>query len=286
MKTKLTLATTIHSAVYILAITMLFTCSRHDKHKDTPAAPPPAETPGDKEPTELTLDPETQAWWTERVNYALRLSEPLDDISGSSDFSQMKPKDVVAAMMNDSGFYDMMADFTTYWLGTKQAGVFETSRTNPTEKVISYSITVQSQAVNAVKAMARDDNYFATLFKETGPVAFMENSKPFLNFHDPNQPELPLLPNAFIRAKILATDREQVTKLIPLAKPETKIEFCAEYRNTDFQLYKLGGPNNAQVLNEEDPLGDWCNAEDATAPIPAEPEKILNAQIEKIETYI
>ena len=286
MKKKLPLATTLHSAVYILSIAMLFTCSRHDKHNDTPAAPPSKETPHDIESPELTLDPETQAWWTERVNYALRLSEPMDDISGSSDLSQMKPKDVVAAMMNDGGFYDMMADFTTYWLGTKQAGVFETVDKKPSEKVISYSITLQSQAVNAVKAMARDENYFATLFKETGPVAFMENRKPFINFHDPNQPELPLLPNAFIRAQILATDKEQVTKMIPLAKPETKIEFCAEYRSMDFALYKLGGPNSAQVLNEGDPLGDWCNAEDATAPIPAEPAKLLNAQIEKIERFI
>ena len=85
MKTKLPLATTLHSAVYILSIAMLFTCSRHDKHNDTPAAPPSKETPHDIESPELTLDPETQAWWTERVNYALRLSEPMDDISGSSD---------------------------------------------------------------------------------------------------------------------------------------------------------------------------------------------------------
>ena len=115
MKTKLPLATTIHSAVYILSIAMLFTCSRHDKHKGTPEVPPPTkETPGDQDG--FMLDPETQAWWTERANNVLRLSEPLDEISGSSDMSQMKPKDVVAAMMNDGGFYDMMADFTTYWL--------------------------------------------------------------------------------------------------------------------------------------------------------------------------
>jgi hypothetical protein len=282
MKTKRKVATTIHSAVCILSMTLLFTCGSHNKHKGAPAAPPQKDPPGDQEPTDLTFDPETHAWWTERVNNTLRLSEPVDSVSGSSEFSKMKPKDVVAAMMNDAGYYDMMTDFTMYWLGIKGPGIFaEDHSTYPWKKIISPSVAKHHQVVNAVKAMAANNNYFANLFKETGPIILYEVNRLYGGPQQPNQPEPT---NAEIRAKLLEKAKEQVATLIPLAKPESKTEFCDAYDN--FYIGYLGGPNglNDSESSVSDPFDDWCYFDEAK--IPNDPAALLNAKISYYENLI
>ena len=282
MKTKHPITTTIHSAVYILSIAMLFTCGSHNKHKGTPATLPPQDTPGDQEPTDLTFDPETQAWWTERVNYTLRLAEPLDSLSGSREFSQMKPKDVAYAMMNDAGYYDMMTDFTMYWLGIKGPGIFAADYYTNGKKGISKSVASQNQVVNAVKAMAANDNYFANLFKETGPINLYEVDKPFDIFSQPGQPQAT---NAEIRAKWLALVKERVATIIPLAKLETKTEFCDAYDNLDIRSY-LGGPNGFDSSDSalSDPFAVWCYIDETK--IPNDPTTLLNAKVQYYEKLI
>ncbi|MEI6399160.1 MAG: hypothetical protein WCO71_10345, partial [Pseudomonadota bacterium] len=284
MKTKHPITTTIHSAVYILSIAMLFTCGSHNKHKGTPATLPPQDTPGDQEPTDLTFDPETQAWWTERVNYTLRLAEPLDSLSGSREFSQMKPKDVAYAMMNDAGYYDMMTDFTMYWLGIKGPGIFaEDYSSYPPKKSISRSVATQHQVVNAVKAMAANDNYFANLFKETGSINLYEMRGPYDG--SSQQPGKPQPTNPEVRAKLLDKAKEQVATLIPLAKPETKKEFCDAYDNFDIRN-DLGGPNGLDnnSIDFSDPFLVWCYIDETK--IPNDVVTLLNTKIQDYEKLI
>lgn len=254
--------------VCLLSLSLLLCCGKESKEEGSTPFPAPPKTPGEEDLTELTLDPETHAWWVQRANNSLRLSQPLEELASHREFKDLKPRDVAAKMMDDESFYDMMTDFTMYWLGIKgpQIRIRDYDRTRGEWAVgVNQTVARQQQVINAVHAMAKGGNYFDRLFAERGPLVVYDLQAPF-PFNDDGSPRPP---RAEMRAQVLAAIQLKLLAMEPLATEATKTQFCAHVFGGGeaadaslFQLkYMFGSVNtlsDEQLDPAEFPLVAWC----------------------------
>ena len=119
-------------ASWAVLVTIFFTqsfgCSRKHETDNSEDSNPTAEpTPTPSAPTlapDAPMDEETKTWWIQKANNALRLTQPISDVSRIEDLLDLTPNDITDKLIADIGYYDMMTDFTTYWLGFKASKIW------------------------------------------------------------------------------------------------------------------------------------------------------------------
>lgn len=235
------------------------TCGR--RSSDDQDIPPPASTGL----TETPMDLETKLWWTRKVNRALRLDQPIEEVASVQDLQGLEPKDIVARLTSDQAFYDMMADFTAYWFGTKPSGVFEMTQAFKADqtdfkrddiRVVNSFLANQPQIIHAVKSMANGGDFWSSLFQEKGPVVLTSVQGP--SYYGNDGVEAPKdvwkSPNKFrifIRDKIAPMLAEDI-QLLTDGKHD---EFCKAWET--FPFYNLGGPRVPSEFSSETVLSPF-----------------------------
>lgn len=244
------------TAVYGVFLPMLLSiaiaCGRK-KHKDD-AAPPPAQ--GENALVEKPMDAETKKWWIARANMTLRLGQPLKDVGAAEDLQKLELKDITAKLTADPAFYDMMADFAGYWLGTKSGAIHETNEEYTNDEngqliikktpIINPALADQPQVINAVKTMAKGGDFFSGLFQETGTAYLKSIERPYLR--GPEGQKTPKEVRLAIKEKIIP----EWTAFIQLLKEGKHDEFCAGWKTRTY--FNLGGPNRSDFIFAEDTL--------------------------------
>ena len=223
-------------------ITSISTCGR--KHDDDESQPGESTSLADK-----PMDLETKRWWIGKANRAMRLDQPLSEIASLEDLQVLEPKDIAAKLTSDAAFYDMMADFTAYWLGTKPSGVFEIGRTFRADstdyksdeiRIISEQLASQPQVIHAVKMMANGSDFWSSLFQEKGPLVFNGLERPSYYAEGADVPsDVRKSPNKF-RIYIRDALMPILTADIQLLSDGKHDDFCKAWEH--FPYYNFGGP--------------------------------------------
>lgn len=286
---------------YLTPLILATSCGRK-KHHDDDASPPSENTALVDKP----MDEETKRWWITKANATLRLGQPMNDIAGADSLLTLTPAEVTTKLTADPAFYDMMADFASYWLGMKsgnfrQSGLDYSDAKHPkVVAVISSDLAQQLQVLNAVKTMAKGGDFFTGLFQENGPSPLTEIAIPTLDAETKGEW---LFPNKSPNEIRLETQRRlhvEWPAFVQLLKDGKDKEFCEAWRKR--VKFNLGGPRKPSIFSNSetfdfDPFIEGANsacrkpesANDSELHVPASVQTELTEGLEfldKIVPYI
>lgn len=254
-----------HLTVVILSYLMVFTSCGRKKHDDDTAPP--------QDPTSLAdkpMDEETKRWWIAKANNTLRLGQSIHEVADSTDLQKRAPADIAMTLTADPAFYDMMADFSGYWLGIKSSRFRETvsDYSGPhTELVtgISEEIAGQRQIINAVKSMSEGGDYFQGLFQEKGPNVLTDLGMPGIFSDTTGEWYFPKKTAKEIRAELQRRLHAELKQFVELLKDSKTIEFCTAWKKR--LRFNIGGPRTSNIGG--DGLFDYNSFSE-------EPDKVCN----------
>lgn len=259
-------------AVALTLCGFMLGCGKKDKDEEarTPYVPP---TEPKSEPVSVELTGQEKTWWISKANQTLRLGQPLRELKSVSPdtLSGLKMRDAAAAIMDDVAFYDMLTDFSMYWLGVKQNDLYQSESvyvpdpsggvgTTKTVHFISGTAKRSLPALHAARAVASGKDYFESFFSEKGvPPAFEYTTGYFQEEGSLN------LPAAERRGKIVKHLVEVVEKVSSDSTIITKEQLCAKY-DTEVKFYDIGtyGPLGFRVFASKNSdkfdnnFSTWC----------------------------
>lgn len=248
------------------------------------------------------MDAETKKWWIAKANTTLRLGLPLSDVGSSEELQKLEINDIAAKLTSDPAFYDMMADFAGYWLGTKSGRIHETVSSYTYDENgkfiekkatgINPELIERPQVINAVKTMTKGGDFFAGLFQETGPSYAKGMDTPYISTSDMSSPT-PKSPNE-LRLAIQQKVTLEWAQFIQLLKEGKHTEFCEGWKKRI--RFELGGPRSPGLFSADGYLdlqvlsyfvGQKCDQpETSKADFDKTIEEFLAKSSEKIEKVV
>ena len=243
-------------ALCALGYLMITTSCGRKKHDEDATAPQQDTTLVDK-----PMDEETKRWWIAKANNTLRHGQNINDVAAAEDLQKLAPAEAALKLTSDPAFYDMMADFSGYWLGIKSSKFREnaTDYSGSTTKMvsaISEDVAGQRQVVNAVKTMSQGGDYFAGLFQEKGPTILDEVRMPGIYSDSTGDWYFPKKTSKEIRTELQRRLHAEITQFIELAKDGKTAEFCTNWKKR--LRFNIGGPHTPDGNN----LFDYGRFED------------------------
>lgn len=237
-----------HLILMLLGYLMVITsCGRKKHDDDAPTPPQQSAAPLVDKP----MDEETKRWWLNKANNTLRLGQNIHDVVDSQTLQKGSPVDIAMTLTADPAFYDMMADFSGYWLGIKSSKFREsvsdyTGSNTKMVSAISDEITGQRQVVNAIKTLSQGGDYFQGLFQEKGPIILTELAMPGIYSDTTGDWYFPKKTAKEIRAELQRRLHAELKQFVELLKAEKTAAFCTAWKGR--LRFNIGGPKNSSFF--------------------------------------
>lgn len=178
------------------------------------------------------IDESAKSWWISKANNSLRLGQPMADLGSMEDLKKLPANEIAAKLASDPAFYDMMADFGSYWMGTK-------ANKSPNNE-ISEDLANQGQVVNAVKVMASGGDFFAGLFQEKGLQVISNSANPYIDRALDTDEDMTQEQRYKVRHEIQRRLQLELPFFVQLLKDGKTAEFCEGWKKRT--KFDLGGP--------------------------------------------
>jgi hypothetical protein len=264
----------IHSPLCVLLVGLMMVsgCGKKKKAHDAPPTPPKSQ------PLVEVVDKE---WLVQKSINTLRLGEALPAGQSVGELATLDSRDAALKLMNDDAFYNMLTDFTMYWIGTRQPSVrgplsaygYKTDGTPLTG--IQPEVARSLAALNSVRTLASGGDYFSGLFSEKGKGFVTDIQAPSLYVAGTTTPSAD---RETIRANIIDQLKLLEADIRPYASVEGKTQFCEKLKavsdRVSFSFGRVSVPSN--IFDDDrssddkiSDLGDWCSDE-STSINPAE----------------
>ncbi|MCX6117602.1 MAG: hypothetical protein NT027_08680 [Proteobacteria bacterium] len=229
----------------ILVLASFEGCTKPKSSDDGDASTPLNQSQNDEfsRPVPLTMDSDTKRWWISKANRTMRLSKSLQSMKDTAELESLPAEEIIDRMQNTKDFYDMIADFTSYWLGNKGLDIWANYGGNTVH--ISRNFVRNTAVINSVKKFYDGEDYFGSLFSTNGFPIDAGYSPAYLK--NGTQPQIP---HPEIRQKIRDGFWKNKQKLTDFLNANDASGFCnALFDNeTEFSIadlfFGIGGAGN------------------------------------------